>query len=112
MASQQAPKCVKDDCECEAAKNKYYPNSKQGEFWTLCEECFVLPDGDVREVIRVIEDCENSGRTDEEKRHDWIDRLEAMGLYTASRLPTEAEILAHTDHIARMVALMRGEINM
>ena len=40
MASQQAPKCLTDGCECEAAKNKYYPNSEGGEFWTLCEKCY------------------------------------------------------------------------
>jgi len=37
---QQAPKCLTDGCECEAAKNKYYPNSEGGEFWTLCEKCY------------------------------------------------------------------------
>ena len=36
----KAPKCVKDGCECEAAKNEYYPNSEGGEFWTLCEKCY------------------------------------------------------------------------
>ena len=40
MASQQAPKCLTDGCECEAAKNEYYPNSEGGEFWTLCEKCY------------------------------------------------------------------------
>ena len=39
-ASQQAPKCLTDGCECEAAKNQYYPNSSWGEFWTLCEKCY------------------------------------------------------------------------
>jgi len=39
-ASQQAPKCDTKNCECFAAKNKYYPNSEGGEFWTLCEKCY------------------------------------------------------------------------
>ena len=34
------PKCDTKNCECFAAKNKYYPNSEGGEFWTLCEKCY------------------------------------------------------------------------
>ena len=33
-------KCDTKNCECFAAKNKYYPNSEGGEFWTLCEKCY------------------------------------------------------------------------
>ena len=35
-----SPKCLTKNCECFAAKNKYYPNSEGGEFWTLCEKCY------------------------------------------------------------------------
>lgn len=114
LNAKKAPKCVKDGCECEAAKNKYYPNSEGGEFWTLCEECFILPDGDEYDEVRVVEDYENCGRTDEEKDQDWLDSLEAFARHPSSALqavkvflPTEAERLAHTERIDRMMEQIR-----
>ena len=40
MFQKKKPKCDTKNCECFAAKNKYYPNSEGGEFWTLCEKCY------------------------------------------------------------------------
>jgi len=37
----KTPKCANDWCSCSAAKNEYYPNSEGGEYWTLCEECYI-----------------------------------------------------------------------
>jgi len=34
------PKCAENGCDCFAAKNKYYPDSEGGEYWTLCEKCY------------------------------------------------------------------------
>tara|TARA_R110001606_G_scaffold163619_1_gene307877 strand:+ start:177 stop:797 length:621 start_codon:yes stop_codon:yes gene_type:complete len=57
MASQQAPKCLTDGCECEAAKNEYYPNSEGGEFWTLCEKCYEEDQEEEDDDRPFCEDC-------------------------------------------------------
>ena len=33
----KAPKCSKEDCGMDAAKNEHYPNSEGGRFWELCD---------------------------------------------------------------------------
>ena len=52
------PKCDTKNCECFAAKNKYYPNSEGGEFWTLCEKCYKKDQEDEEEEVANCNDCE------------------------------------------------------
>jgi len=40
IKNNKIPKCVSQDCECDAAINKHYPDSEGGQYWTLCEECY------------------------------------------------------------------------
>ena len=99
MASNNAPKCVNDGCECEAALNSYYPNSEGGQFWTLCEQCFQTDIGDEYDELRVVEDFNNSGNTAEENEEEQAEMFAAMALWGPNwreHLPkmTQEEIVA------------------
>ena len=97
MASNNAPKCVNDGCECEAALNSYYPNSEGGQFWTLCEKCY--EEDQEEDELRVVEDFNNSGNTAEENEEEQAEMFAAMALWGPNwreHLPkmTQEEIVA------------------
>ena len=80
MVLNNAPKCARDGCDCVAAFNRYYPHSEGGQFWTLCEECFRMFDGDEYDELRVVEDYNNSGNTAEENQAAMDEMFAAMAV--------------------------------
>ena len=99
MASNNVPKCARNGCDCEAALNSYYPNSEGGQFWTLCEQCFRMADGDEYDELRVVEDFNNSGNTAEENEEEQAEMFAAMAKWGPNwrqHLPemTQEEIVA------------------
>lgn len=48
---EEIPKCL--ECDNDASKNKYYPDSEGGKYWTLCEKCYELDQEEIRNIDTV-----------------------------------------------------------
>jgi len=70
----KTPKCANDWCSCSAAKNEYYPNSEGGEYWTLCEECYIKDQEKEEEKVNKI--IELLLQLNEEEREELIQRVD------------------------------------